>query len=81
MPEEYKIIVNGTEHVVRSDIVTFEEVIDLAFPGHPSGDNIVYSVTFEKARSEPHHGTLAPGGKVTVKEHGTIFDATRTDRS
>jgi hypothetical protein len=38
-------------------------------------------MTFEKAESKPHHGTLAAGGKVTVKKHGSVFDVTQTSRS
>lgn len=75
------VIVNGTEHTVPDDIVTFEEVVEIAFPGHPNNPDIVFSVTFEKAHSKPHQGTLAAGGKVTVKKHGTIFDVTQTNRS
>lgn len=75
------IIVNGTEHTVPSEVVTFEEVVEIAFPGHPNNPDIVFSVTFEKADSKPHQGTLAAGGEVTVKKHGTIFDATQTNRS
>ena len=79
--EEFKIIVNGTEHTLKNDVVTFEEITEIAFPGHPVNPDIVFSVTFEKAESKPHHGTLAAGGKVTVKKHGTVFDVTQTNRS
>lgn len=83
MPKEkdYGIVVNGTEHEVLKDIVTFEEVVQIAFPGHPTGPDIRFAVTFEHAESRPHNGTLAAGGKVTVKKNGTIFDVTQTNRS
>ena len=48
--------------------------------GHPSDPNVVFSVTFDKAESKPHQGTLAPGGKLTVKNK-TVFDVTQTNRS
>ncbi len=79
--KEYKITVNGTEYEISSNLVTFEEVVELAFPGHATGPDILFSVTFEHADSKPHEGTLAAGGTVTVKKHGTIFDATQTNRS
>jgi hypothetical protein len=79
--KEYKIIVNGTEHKVPNQVVTFEQLVDIAFPNHPNDPNITFSITFEKAESKPHQGTLAAGGKVEVKEHGTIFDVTQTNRS
>jgi 5,10-methylene-tetrahydrofolate dehydrogenase/methenyl tetrahydrofolate cyclohydrolase len=79
--KDIKIIVNGTEHVVTEDVVSFDEVVEIAFPGHPNNPDIVFSVTFEKADSKPHQGTLASGGKVTVKKRGTVFDVTQTNRS
>ena len=72
---------NATEHVLHHDIVTYDEVVEIAFPGHPTNPDIVFSVTFEKAQSKPHQGTLAQGGKVEVKKKGTIFDVTQTNRS
>jgi len=79
--KQITVIVNGTEHAVPDETVTFEEVVEIAFPGHPNNPDIVFSVTFEKADSKPHQGTLAAGGKVTVKKHGTVFDVTQTNRS
>ena len=79
--KEFKIVVNGTEHAVSNNVVTFNEVVDIAFPGHPINPDIVFSVTFEKAESKPHQGTLASGGSVTVKHNGTTFDVTQTNRS
>jgi hypothetical protein len=79
--KEYEIIVNGTEHSVTTEVMTFNAIVDIAFPGHPVDPNMIFSVTFEHAESKPHAGTLAEGGRVTVKKHGTIFDVTQTNRS
>jgi hypothetical protein len=79
--KEYKIVVNATEHTVDHDVLTFDEIVEIAFPKHPNNPDIVFSVTFEKAESKPHNGTLAAGGKVTVRKHGTVFDVTQTNRS
>lgn len=79
-PKEFKIIVNGTQHTVTTDLLTFDAVVEIAFPGHPTDPNVVYSVTFDKAESRPHQGTLAPGGTVTIKNN-TVFDVTQTNRS
>ena len=79
--KEFEIFVNGTEHPVTTEVLTFNEIVDIAFPGHPADPNLIFSVTFEHAESKPHAGTLAQGGKVTVKKHGTVFDATQTGRS
>ena len=79
--ESYEIVVNGTKHSVATATITYNAVVDIAFPGHPTDPNIIFSVTFEHAESKPHQGTLAQGGSVTVKKHGTIFDVTQTNRS
>jgi hypothetical protein len=79
--KQYEVIVNGTEHTVDTNVLTFDAIVEIAFPGHPVNPDIVFSVTFEHAESKPHQGTLAAGGKVEVKKHGTIFDVTQTNRS
>lgn len=78
--KKYKIVVNGTEHTVTKELVTYEQIVQIAFPGHPNDPNTSFSVTYEHAASKPHAGTLAAGGKVTVKNN-THFDVTQTNRS
>ena len=78
--KEYEIMVNGTEHEVHDARVTYEQVVEIAFPGHPNNPDIIYAVTFEHAE-KPKQGTLSAGGSVIVKKHGTIFDVTPTNRS
>ncbi len=79
--KEYEIIVNGTPHLVLTEVMTFNSLIDIAYPGHPEDPNVIFSITFEHAQSKPHHGTLAAAGSVEVKKHGTIFDVVKTIRS
>jgi len=79
--KDYQIIVNGSARTVQTNIITFSAIVDIAFPGHPTDPNIVFSVTYEHAQSKPHQGTLAEGGQVEIKKHGTIFDVTQTNRS
>lgn len=75
---KFEIIVNARPHVVGRH-VTFEEIVQLAFPG-PHVPTIVFSMTYRHAASQPHAGELGPGGSVKVK-NGTIFNVTRTDKS
>jgi hypothetical protein len=75
----FEIIVNARPHTVTGREVTFEQIVQLAFPG-PHGPYIVFSMTFRHAVSRPHAGELGPGGVVEVK-NGTIFNVTRTDKS
>jgi hypothetical protein len=77
---DYEIIVNARPRIVHEEDVTFEQVVELAFPG-PHGPNIMFSMTYRHAESKPHAGELGPGGVVEVKKKGTIFNVTKTDRS
>ena len=75
-----RIIVDGTPHVVATDEVTFDEVVNLAYPGGGRGNLITYTVTFYDGGGRPPEGALAEGEKAKVKD-GTVFNVTRTDRS
>lgn len=77
---DYEIIVNARPRIVHEEDVTFEQVVELAFPG-PHGPNIMFSVTYRHAVSKPHAGELGAGGVVEVKKKGTIFNVTKTDKS
>jgi hypothetical protein len=74
--ENFRIVVNGELKSVYQEVLTYEEVVQLAFPD--PGDKI-YSVTFEKAR-HPHEGELLQGQHVEI-ENGTEFDVEPTGRS
>lgn len=76
----YEIKVNGRPRIVNDKHVTFEQVVQLAFPV-TSAPNIIYSMTYRHAASQPHSGDLAAGGSVDVKTQGTIFNVTRCVQS
>lgn len=76
----FEIVVNSRPEIVNHKCVTFEQVVALAFPGS-HGPNIVFSMTYRHAASQPHAGELGPGGAVEVKKKGTIFNVTKTDKS
>jgi hypothetical protein len=76
---EVTIIVNGRERTVEEKVISFEEAVELAFPGSPTGPNIVYTVAYRKAAGN-RSGDLLTGQSVKVKE-GTRFDVTQTDKS
>ena len=78
--KDYKIVVNAEEVTVHQHTLTFDEIVKIAFPNPPSGMDPEFTVTFEKAESRPHQGTLSEGQSVTVRD-GTIFDVTHTNRS
>lgn len=72
----FKIIVNGTPELWSGNVITYEQVVQLAFPGAPSEMLFTVSYSSEHGKS----GTLAPGGKTDVKE-GMVFDVVKTNRS
>lgn len=77
--KSYTIVVDGTEHTVTNDLVSYEQVVQLAYPTPPTPDTI-FSVSYEKAKKHPHEGDLVPGQTVEVKD-GTEFDVTPTGKS
>jgi hypothetical protein len=74
------IFVNTRETEVVGEEITFQQVVDLAFPGEPSGPLIVYTVTFRRGHGQKADGSLTEGASVKLKE-GMIFNVTRTDKS
>lgn len=76
---EIEIIVNTRPRLVPGPTVTFEQIVELAFPG-PHAPNVVFSMTYRKAASTPHSGELGAHGIVTIKK-GTVFNVTRTVQS
>jgi hypothetical protein len=79
-PKTFEIIVNSRPRTVNARTVTFEQIVQLAFPGHHE-PNVVFSMTFRHAASTPHAGELGAGGSVDVKKKGTVFNVTRTVQS
>jgi len=76
----FEIIVNSRQRTVNARTVTFEQIVQLAFPGQHE-PNVVFSMTYRHAVSTPHAGELGAGGSVDVKKKGTVFNVTRTVQS
>lgn len=79
-PTTFEIIVNSRPRTVDARTVTFEQIVQLAFPGQHD-PNVVFSMTYRHAASTPHAGELGAGGSVDVKKKGTVFNVTRTVQS
>lgn len=79
-PADYEIVVNARPRTVTDRQVTFEQVVQFAFPGQHD-PTVVFSMTYRHAASKPHAGELGPGGVVRVKKKGTVFNVTRTVKS
>lgn len=78
--KDYTVVVNAQEKQVTSKELTFEQVVDLAFPGGPRGGNWVFTVTYRKGDGKKAEGTLTAGESVKIK-NGTVFNVTATDKS
>lgn len=76
---KYEITVNTRPRSVTGSLVTFEQIVQLAFPGSHD-PNIEFTMTYRHAASTPPTGELGATGTVRVK-NGTIFNVTRTVRS
>ncbi len=79
-PMTFEIIINSRPRTVNARTVTFEQIVQLAFPGQHD-PNVVFSMTYRHAASAPHAGELGAGGSVDVKKKGTVFNVTRTVQS
>jgi hypothetical protein len=74
--KRYTIVVNGTQEVWTDHRISYQQVVQLAFPGSPPEE--LYTVTY----ASPHgrDGMLAPGQETEVRE-GMIFNVVKTNRS
>jgi hypothetical protein len=79
-PKTFEVIINSRPREVEAKQVTFEQIVQLAFPGQHAS-NVVFSMTYRHATSMPHAGELGAGGVVEVKKKGTVFNVTRTVQS
>ena len=78
---EYTIIVDAQPKDVPSALVTYTQVVELAYPGQSGDPQYLFTVTYRNADQDKHDGTLLPGQAVHVKKRGTVFNVTRTTKS
>jgi hypothetical protein len=78
--KEFEVVINGTVFTLDHDTVTYEELGQLAFPGHDP--QAMFTVTYRHANtSHGGSGTLVAGESVKVKKKGTMFNVRLTTRS
>ncbi|MEO7261781.1 MAG: multiubiquitin domain-containing protein [Jatrophihabitantaceae bacterium] len=76
----FVIIVNAAQHTAESPLVSYEQVVGIAYPTPPTPDTR-FTVTYRKAVAPSHEGSLVAGQSVEVKKKGTIFNVKATGRS
>lgn len=74
------IFVNTREKLVKPGLISFEDLIALAFPNTPAGPNTEYTVSYRKGLGPNPEGTLIAGETVVVNK-GMIFNVSATDKS
>ncbi len=79
-PKTYTIYVNGEQKVVTTKTVSFAQIVKLAYAVPPTGENILYTVSYEDGPPANPQGSMKEGGTVKVK-NGMIFNVTATDKS
>lgn len=79
-PAPVTIVVNARPHTWEAKEITFEQVLDLAYPGQVPTDQDTYTVRYSRGHDGHGAGSLTAGHSVTVKE-GMVFDVYRTSRS
>jgi hypothetical protein len=74
--KSFNILVNGTPEVWTDNHITYEQVVQLGFPG--GATDHLFTVSY----ANPHgqDGTLAPSQKTVVKD-GVSFTVVKTNRS
>lgn len=78
--KETTIVVNGRQKTVTSKTLTFDEVVALAFDNPPTGENVLFTITYQRGTGNKPEGSLTAGEDVKVKE-GMVFNVTSTNRS
>ena len=78
--KDVTIFVNGRKKIVLKSEMSFAEIVALAFDNPPTGENILFTITYRKGNKDNPEGTLLEGQIVKVKE-GMIFNVTPTDKS
>lgn len=79
-PKKFTIIVNGRQRSTTKALLSFEDVVRLAYNEAPTGENILYTITYYRGPRENPEGNLLEGDTVKIK-NGMVFDVRRTDKS
>lgn len=75
-----KIIVNTRPHQWAEKTISYDEVVNLAYPGQPVGEGEEVTVSYTRGHDDKHEGSLTPNHSVKVKNK-MVFDVYRTSRS
>jgi hypothetical protein len=74
------IVVNTRPNQWSTQRISYEQVVQLAYPGQAATDDITFTVRYSRGHDGHGAGTLTKTNEVPVKE-GMVFDVVRTVRS
>lgn len=79
-PIQITLKVNSRDRVVDHRVLTYWEVVKLAYPEAVHSDQIIYSIDYASGPRQNPNGSLVEGQSVLVKD-GMKFYVTPTDKS
>jgi hypothetical protein len=74
----FEIIVDTVPRTVADARVTWDQLVEFAYPGEAQNQQYVFKVNYEDAKSQPTAGTLVKGGHIEVERRGTTFSVLRS---
>ncbi len=74
------IVINARERTVTDKELTFEQLVALAFPSAPTGENVLFTISFRRGHGNKPEGSLLAGETVKIKD-GMVFVVSATDKS
>lgn len=74
------IVINARERTVTDKELTFEQLVALAFPSGPTGENVLFTISFRRGHGNKPEGSLLAGETVKIKD-GMVFVVSATDKS
>ena len=77
---DFHIIVNARPKVVTERVLSFAQIVALAFDNPPTGPNIMFTITYRHGPRQNPEGSLLEGQSVKIKDK-MIFNVTATDKS
>lgn len=76
----FTIVINARERTITDKELTFEQLVALAFPTAPTGENVLFTISFRRGHGNKPEGSLLAGETVKIKD-GMVFVVSATDKS
>jgi len=77
---DFHIIVNARQKVVTQRVLSFAQIVALAFDTPPTAPNLMFTVTYRNGPRQNPEGSLLEGQSVRIKDK-MVFNVTPTDKS